>query len=108
MSPSRVPTTDWHKFSNIIDGKPRSSPRIHNGINPATQQKLWDVPVASEQDVDDAVAAAQHAFKAWRKTTIQERRDALARFLDMWNGFAEEAAGVHSQETGKPVSLQRC
>jgi acyl-CoA reductase-like NAD-dependent aldehyde dehydrogenase len=33
--------------------------------DPATGEKLWDVPIANQQDVDDAVVSAQKAFEKW-------------------------------------------
>lgn len=95
----------WDSFANIVDGKPRYSSRLHNGINPASKEKLWDVPIASEQDVDDAVAAAQRAFKSWKKTSMEERRHCMARFLSLWAVYENEATDVLCAETGKPVSV---
>ena len=74
MSPGKVSTLDFETFYNIVDGKQRSSDKIHHGINPATGQELWDVPIASEQDLNDAVAAAKKAFPAWRDTPIEKRK----------------------------------
>jgi delta 1-pyrroline-5-carboxylate dehydrogenase len=71
MSPGKVSTLDFETFYNIIDGKQRGSDKIHHGINPATGQELWDVPIASQQDLDDAVAAAKKAFPAWRDTPVK-------------------------------------
>jgi hypothetical protein len=46
MSPSKVPAIDFTKFYNIVDGKQRSADSFHNGVNPATKEKLWDVSLA--------------------------------------------------------------
>ncbi|WP_373823359.1 aldehyde dehydrogenase family protein, partial [Neisseria dentiae] len=41
--------------------------------NPANGEALAKFIDASNEDVDAAVAAAQEAFKTWRKTTAAER-----------------------------------
>jgi len=43
-------------------------------VNPATQQVLGQVPFATLDEVNRAVAAAKEAFKTWRKTPIGPAR----------------------------------
>ncbi|KAF2268203.1 aldehyde dehydrogenase [Lojkania enalia] len=102
MSPSKAPSMDFETFYNIIDGKPRSSKAIHHGVNPATGQELWDVPIATEKDLNDAVAAAKKAFPAWRDTPIEKRKELLMKFVDMYNTYIEEFTTLLCKETGKP------
>lgn len=45
MSPSKVSAIVFDKFYNIVDGKQRSAAAFHNGIDPSTGQKNWDVSV---------------------------------------------------------------
>lgn len=42
-----------------------------------------DVPLAGEEDVDSAVAAAEAAFPAWRATPPSTRRDMLNKLADL-------------------------
>ena len=72
---------DFKTFYNIIDGQQRGSDSIHNGINPTSGEKLWDVPVGSEQDLNDAVAAAKKAFPAWRDTPIEKRKELVKQMI---------------------------
>ena len=102
MSPSKVSTITFDKFYNIIDGQQRSSSRIHNGVNPSTKEKLWDVPIGSEQDVNDAVAAGKKAFKSWSRKSLQERKEYAQKFVDLWASYEEEMAEVLMKENGKP------
>lgn len=104
MSPSKVPTIDFTTFSNIVDGKQRSSKNIHNGINPATGEKLWDVPIGNQQDVDDAVEAAEKAFEAWSQKPVGERKEMLQKFMDLYMNYEKEMTDLLCKETGKPVS----
>ncbi|WP_159196814.1 aldehyde dehydrogenase family protein, partial [Klebsiella pneumoniae] len=42
-------------------------------VNPATQEVLGQVPFATTEEVNAAIAAAQNAFTSWRQTPIQAR-----------------------------------
>ena len=103
MSPSKVSTLDFEKFYNTVNAQQRGSKNIHHGINPATGQELWDVPIASEQDLNDAVDAASKAFPAWRDTPVQKRKELLLKFCDLFNDHAEEFTTLLCKESGKPV-----
>ncbi|MBV8434539.1 MAG: aldehyde dehydrogenase family protein, partial [Candidatus Eremiobacteraeota bacterium] len=52
-------------------------------INPATEERIGEVPQGSIADVDRAVAAARTAFVdgTWRKLSPRQRSDALLRFM---------------------------
>ncbi|KAI9869177.1 MAG: hypothetical protein M1830_005466 [Pleopsidium flavum] len=102
MSPSKVSTVEFDSFSNIIDGQPRGGKAKYNGINPATKEKLWDVPVATQQDVDDAVSAAQNAFPSWSKTPFEQRAKMLTQFGDAYASYEKEFTDLMVAETGKP------
>jgi acyl-CoA reductase-like NAD-dependent aldehyde dehydrogenase len=91
-------------FYNIIDGSPVSTAETRHGINPATKQPNPNVPAASQQDLDNAVEAAQRAFKSWSQTTIEERRAALLAYADAYKKFTSDFAQLLTMEQGKPVS----
>ena len=103
MSPGKVSTLDFEKFYNIIDGKQRGSDKIHHGINPTSGQELWDVPIASEQDLNDAVAAANKASPAWKATPIEKRKELLGKLAETFQQHIEEFTTLLCQESGKPV-----
>ena len=101
MAPSRTHEISWTSFDNIVDGKPRSASKFHQGVNPATGEKNWDVPIATEQDVDDAVKAANKAFVSWSQTPIEKRKevyeqhtDDLVDLLNIETGKTEEGARI--------------
>lgn len=94
----------WDSFSNIIAGKPRDAENKHHGINPATGEELWAVPIANQQDVDDAVESASKAFETYRFVPIEKRKELLQQFCDKWTENAEEMTNLLCKETGKPVS----
>ena len=42
-------------------------------INPATDEPLGELPMATAGDLDRAIAAAANSFQAWRATPVLER-----------------------------------
>jgi acyl-CoA reductase-like NAD-dependent aldehyde dehydrogenase len=102
MSPGKVTTIDFEKFYNIVDGKQRGSDKIHHGVNPTTGQELWDCPIASEQDLNDAVAAAKKAFPAWRDTPIEKRKELLGKLAESFQQHSDEFTTLLCKESGKP------
>lgn len=105
MSPGKISSLDFAKFYNIVDGKQRGSEQIHHGINPSTGQELWDVPIASEQDLNDAVAAAKKAFPAWRDTPLEKRKEALVKIAELYQQHHQEFVTLLRKENGKPSQL---
>lgn len=103
MSPSKVSSIKFDEFSNIINGQQRSGKLQHYGVNPVTGEKLWPVPIGSQQDVDEAVDAAQTAFESFRKTSLSERKAMLAKFKDALLANADDMTELLCAETGKPV-----
>ena len=103
MSPSKVSQIKWDEFSNVVDGKTRGSKEKHQGTNPATGQKLWEVPIANQQDVDDAVVSAQKAQEKWSQVPFEKRVEAIRKFKDHYLSYADDMITLLKQETGKPV-----
>ncbi|KAI4791194.1 aldehyde dehydrogenase, partial [Aureobasidium sp. EXF-8845] len=104
MSPGKTANISFDSdFGNVINGDLRTkSENYHQGVNPATGEKLWDVPIANQSDVDEAVASAEKAFKSWSVKPIEERKELLRNFRDVWSGYQEEFTTLLCKETGKP------
>src|SRR5690349_1597849 len=92
-------------FFNIINGKERSSLRKHNGTNPSNLELLPDVPIASSQDVEDAVSGARAAFTEWSEVAVERRKGMLNQFVDALEAYADQFARLLTLEQGKPVSV---
>lgn len=103
MSPGKTATIQFDKFSNIVDGKERGAKAFHQGINPTNGEKLWDVPIATQQDVDDAVNSAEKAFQSWSQQPIEKRKELLQQFNDLFLSYKDEFTTLLCKETGKPV-----
>lgn len=74
-------------------------------IDPATGEFNPEVPVSSEQDLDNAVAAAKIAQKDWAKTTFQERRNMLHAYADALETFRTDFVELLIAEQGKAYIL---
>jgi len=105
MSPSKVLNVEFDKFYNIVNGEKRGSDNIHHGINPTSGQELWDVPIGSDKDLNDAVVAAQKAFPAWRETPVEKRKELLQKFCELIGQYSDELTTLLCKETGKPVRV---
>lgn len=75
--------------------------------NPATGEVLAEVPRASRQDLDDALAAANAAFDVWRKKSPQERSAVLVRAAALVRERTEEMARLMTLEQGKTLAESR-
>lgn len=99
-----APELNFEKFYNVVAKDLRGSDKIHHGVNPSDRSLLWDVPIATERDLDEAVEIAREAFKSWSKTSWAERQQVMARMRDELQKYVPEMAKLLSLETGKPVS----
>merc|ERR1712072_1511905 len=102
MSPSKVSNIAWDTFHNIVDGKPRDGKAKHHGVNPVTGEQLWPVPIGTQQDVDEAVDAAQKAFESWSQVPLEKRKSLIEKFKDHYMAYNDEMIDLMCQETGKP------
>lgn len=96
---------DLTTFANIVNGKPRSGTSFYHGTNPSTREKLCDVPVATPEDLNDAVQAAQAAFKSWSVLAIEDRRRVCLQFGELYKSHLQEFDDLVTKECGKPVSM---
>ena len=75
-------------------------------INPATGEPIAKVAVASKEDVERAVSAAQKAYdEVWFDTPPKERAGMLLKLADALDAHAAELARLESIDAGKPISV---
>lgn len=93
----------------LIDGQWRSarSGEFMNVSNPANNHVLAQVPRLSAEEVEDAVAAADTAFAAWRQCTASQRSDVLYRWYQLMVEHEEDLAVLMTAEQGKPLAEAR-
>ena len=77
-------------------------------INPATEEVLAEISVASDADVDRAVKAARRAYtRVWSKTSGAERAKYLFRIARLVQERSRELAVLESLDNGKPIKESR-
>ncbi len=69
--------------------------------NPATGQVSRHVAMASKRTVEQALAAAQAAYPAWRDTPPAKRARIMFRFKQLLEEHADEIAAAITEEHGK-------
>ena len=76
-------------------------------LNPATQQELARVPMATRNEVDAAVASAKHAFNTWRDVAVPERARVMLRYQHLLKQHRDEIAEILAQETRASDTIAR-
>ncbi len=91
------------RISHWIDGRtrPGTSGRTSPVFNPAVGEVAAEVDLASEAEVDEAVASAKQAAVAWRSTSLSKRASILFEFRQQLSERADELADVITAEHGK-------
>jgi succinate-semialdehyde dehydrogenase/glutarate-semialdehyde dehydrogenase len=90
----------------FIDGEWRlaSDNETKAVTDPATEEQLGTIPVATEADIDDALSAAERGFEVWRKMGTWERATIIRKTADLIRERVDEVAIAMSLETGKPLA----
>ena len=72
--------------------------------DPATEDVLGTIAVATTDDVDAALAAADAGFDVWRKTGTWDRAAKIRKVADLIRERQADIAQLMSLETGKPLA----
>ena len=75
--------------------------------NPATEEAIADIELATAQHVDEAVARAAAAAPAWRAVAPADRARLLRRFADTVAAHADELALIETRNMGMPIGSAR-
>ncbi|WP_172330415.1 NAD-dependent succinate-semialdehyde dehydrogenase [Mangrovicoccus sp. HB161399] len=99
----------YHDLNLYIGGgwRPASDRATKPVTDPATEDALGLVAVASEADVADALAAAEAGFRLWKSTGTWERAAMIRKVADLLRERADAIAALMSLETGKPLAEAR-
>ncbi|MGI9284657.1 MAG: aldehyde dehydrogenase family protein, partial [Pseudomonadales bacterium] len=90
-------------FKFLINGQLEGSDKTFDVINPSTEEVIARCPDASQEQLDQAVAAARKAFLSWRETSFEERAKQIERLADALFEHAGDLAALLTLEQGKPV-----
>ncbi len=98
-----------HETSFYIDGSWVSpvTPKLHDVINPATEEVAGQISLGSKADVDLAAIAARRAFPDYSTTSREERLALLRRIIEGYERRREELAQAMTREMGSPITFSR-
>jgi acyl-CoA reductase-like NAD-dependent aldehyde dehydrogenase len=90
-------------YSMTIDGAGVTTQATLPVHNPATGEPFAQAPLATREHLDQAVAAAQKAFPAWRAKPLAERQKLLLAAADALEPHAQALGQLFMQEQGRPL-----
>jgi malonate-semialdehyde dehydrogenase (acetylating) / methylmalonate-semialdehyde dehydrogenase len=90
----------------LLDGKfiESQSGEWHEVVNPATQEVLAQVPFATDEELDAAVASAKQAFKTWKNTPLAARARVMLKLQALVREHMSRIARTLSAEQGKTLA----
>ncbi|MBT0671212.1 NAD-dependent succinate-semialdehyde dehydrogenase [Novosphingobium profundi] len=101
--------TDYPELYLMIAGE-RLGPHgraTHAVLNPATGETIGQLPLATAEDLDRALATAATGFARWRKSSPHERAAVLNGAARLMRERTEEIARIAVLEQGKTLAEAR-
>lgn len=86
---------------NYVDASDKA---VKDVLDPGTMDVIETIPMATEEDVNAAVAAAKEGQKNWEKIPLHTRIDILRKFHDLFIGEKEAFVELAAKEMGKTVA----
>ena len=100
-SSTEIPTiTHWIDGKRVEGTSGRTSPVFDPALGIATK----NVALASQEEIDAAIASAKAAFPKWRDLSITKRQQIMFRFRELVNERKGELAEIMTAEHGKVLS----
>ena len=101
MSAQKIPTVPL-----LIDGKLVESrtKQWRDVRNPATQEVLARVPLATAEELDAAVASGVKAFKTWKNAPIGVRARIFLKYQELIRANMKDVARILTSEQGKTLA----
>jgi succinate-semialdehyde dehydrogenase / glutarate-semialdehyde dehydrogenase len=103
---TREPYADLRLFIGgewVAKGSRKSQPVV----SPATGATIGELPHASTEDLDRALAAAQESYPKWRALAPHERGRILRKAADLLRERTEHIARIATLEEGKTLAETR-
>ncbi|MFJ9541371.1 NAD-dependent succinate-semialdehyde dehydrogenase [Streptomyces sp. NPDC101225] len=73
-------------------------------VDPATEEAIGEVPLATAGDLDRALEAADRGFRTWSNTSVARRTQVLHAAADLLTQRAAEVGRIMTREQGKPLA----
>jgi len=94
-------------LSNYINGQWEDGRESTHVMNPATGEKIVDVPLSTQETVDKAAEAAKHAQKEWALVPAPQRAEILYDVGNLMKERKEELSRLLTLENGKVLEEAR-
>ncbi|SOY66853.1 NADP-dependent succinate-semialdehyde dehydrogenase [Cupriavidus taiwanensis] len=91
----------------LIDGRWIDGERRIDVTNPATGERVGQVPQLGADETRQAIEAANRALPAWRARTAKERSALLRKWFELIMANQEDLARIMTAEQGKPIAEAR-
>ncbi|SPA51480.1 NADP-dependent succinate-semialdehyde dehydrogenase [Cupriavidus taiwanensis] len=91
----------------LIDGRWIDGERRIDVTNPATGERVGQVPQLGAEETRQAIEAANRALPAWRARTAKERSALLRKWFELIIANQEDLARIMTAEQGKPIAEAR-
>jgi succinate-semialdehyde dehydrogenase/glutarate-semialdehyde dehydrogenase len=73
-------------------------------VDPSTGEVVKEYPTATDEQMEQALAAASTAFREWsKKSTLDERAALIRRVAELHTERKDELAAIIQREMGKPL-----
>jgi glyceraldehyde-3-phosphate dehydrogenase (NADP+) len=95
------------EYKFLIGGEWRTSSRQQEIKSPYTGETVGCVYMASPQDIEDAIVAAQQAFEVTREMSTYKRADLLRNIAEGIKERKDEIAEMMASESGKPIQFAK-
>ena len=95
------PTLSLYIDGQFINAEGRREQPV---FNPATGEVIGQLPHASTEDLDKALAAAARAFESWKKSSPMERSKVLRKVAELARERAAEIGRHMTVDQGKPLA----
>jgi len=90
-----------------VDGRWIDGERRIDVTNPATGERLAQVPQFGAEETRQAIEAANRALPAWRARTAKERSALLRKWFELIMANQDDLARIMTAEQGKPLPEAR-
>ena len=90
-----------------VNGQWMNNPNTYEVTNPSNGEKLCDVPISDNDELELAVQSAAKAQKIWGKKSLNQRVDALLKLCSRIEERAEEFALIDSYDAGNALTGMR-
>lgn len=95
--------SEFFQTGYLADGKWHTDASTFDVTNPATGEVIAQVAKAGKSETEQAIAAAQRAFPAWRAKTAKARAEILNRWYQLMIENKHWLGQLMTTEQGKPV-----